>query len=45
MPIDLKIGKLVNRTVWQPDKNQIVIDQTLELTSAIRSKPERTPSN
>jgi hypothetical protein len=32
MPIDLKIGKLVNRTVWQPDKNQIVIDQTLELT-------------
>ena len=32
MPIDLKIGKLVNKTVWQPDKNQIVIDQTLELT-------------
>ena len=32
MPIDLKIGRLVNRTVWQPDKNQIVIDQTLELT-------------
>ena len=31
MPIDLKIGRLVNRTVWQPDKNQIVIDQTLEL--------------
>jgi len=31
MPIDLKIGKLTNRTVWQPDKNQIVIDQTLEL--------------
>ena len=31
MPIDLKIGKLVNRTAWQPDKNQVVIDQTLEL--------------
>jgi hypothetical protein len=31
MPIDLKIGKLVNRTVWQPDRNQVVIDQTLEL--------------
>ena len=32
MPIGLKIGKLVNKTVWQPDKNQIVIDQTRELT-------------
>ena len=31
MPIDLKIGKLVNRTVWQPDRNQVLIDQTLEL--------------
>ena len=31
MPIDLKIGKLVNRTVWQPDKNQVLIGQTLEL--------------
>lgn len=31
MPIDLKIGKLVNRTVWQPDANQVLIDQTLEL--------------
>ena len=31
MPIDLKIGKLVKRTVWQPDRNQILIDQTLEL--------------
>lgn len=31
MPIDLKIGRLVNRTVWQPEKNQVVIDQTLEL--------------
>ena len=31
MPIDLKIGRLVNRTVWQPDKNQVLIDQTLEL--------------
>ena len=31
MPIDLKIGRLVNRTVWQPDRNQVVIDQTLEL--------------
>ena len=32
MPIDLKIGKLTNRTAWQPDKKQVVIDQTLELT-------------
>ena len=32
MPIGLKIGKLVNKTVWQPDKKQVVIDQTLELT-------------
>ena len=31
MPIDLKIGRLVNRTVWQPDANQVLIDQTLEL--------------
>ena len=31
MPIDLKIGKLVNRTVWDPDRNQVLIDQTLEL--------------
>ena len=31
MAIDLKIGKLINRTVWQPEKNQVVIDQTLEL--------------
>ena len=31
MPIDLKIGKLVNKTVWQPDANQVLIDQTLEL--------------
>ena len=31
MPIDLKIGRLVNRTAWHPDKNQVVIDQTLEL--------------
>ena len=32
MPIDLKIGRLVNRTVWKPDANQVLIDQTLELT-------------
>ena len=31
MPIDLKIGRLVNRTVWQPDANQVLIGQTLEL--------------
>ena len=31
MAIDLKIGKLTNRTVWVPEKNQVVIDQTLEL--------------
>ena len=31
MPIDLRIGKLTNRTVWQPEANQILIDQTLEL--------------
>ena len=31
MAIDLKIGKLTNRTVWDPGKNQVVIDQTLEL--------------
>ena len=32
MPIGLKIGKLVNKTVWQPDRNHVLIDQTLELT-------------
>ena len=32
MAIDLKIGKLTNWTVWDPGKNQVVIDQTLELT-------------
>ena len=32
MPIGLKIGKLVNKTVWKPDKNHVLIDQTLELT-------------
>ena len=32
MPIGLKIGKLVNKTVWQPENKQVVIDQTLELT-------------
>ena len=31
MAIDLKIGKLTNRTVWDPGRNQVVIDQTLEL--------------
>ena len=31
MPIDLRIGKLTNRAVWQPDNNQVLIDQTLEL--------------
>ena len=31
MPIDLKIGKLINRTGWDPGRNQVVIDQTLEL--------------
>ena len=31
MPINLKIEKLVNRTEWRPDSNQVVIDQALEL--------------
>ena len=31
MAIDLKIGKLINRTVWEPDRNHVLIDQTLEL--------------
>ena len=31
MPINLKIEKLVNRTEWRPESNQVLIDQTLEL--------------
>ena len=31
MPIGLKIGKLVNKTVWQPDRKQVVIEQTLDV--------------
>jgi hypothetical protein len=31
MPINLRIEKLVNRTEWQPESGQVVIDQILEL--------------